>query len=109
MPEGFEGIHPTYYRWLKILMAQAVLGSAFGFMFACLFSNDFIALVMIHMGILVPYFSAGVFANISPNSSSRYHLVRTLGKLSPFKYACEAMLRTMLEGFGEEYVDQVTD
>ena len=103
--QEFEGIHPTYYKWLKILLAQALLGSAFGFMFACLFSNNFIALVLIHMGILVPYFSAGVFANISSSSSSRYQLVRFFSKISPFKYACEAMLRTMLEGFGEEYVD----
>jgi hypothetical protein len=98
--------YPTYMAWIKILILQALMGSTYGFMYSCIFENPIVALIMVHMGTLVPYFSAGFFTNLK--TSNRQRFIEILGKLSPFKYACEAMIRTMLQGYGEQYVEQVT-
>ncbi len=83
--------------------------STYGYMFSCMFNNYVDALVTIHVGVLLPYFSAGLFTNLSDQSSSRYQFIKFLGTLSPFRYSCEAMIRIMLQGYGPEYVDVVTE
>ena len=87
-----------------ILFIQAFSGSSFGFMFGCILDNEIAALVINQFVIIVFNFGAGLFTSLGPGAN---WFVKMLGYISPFRYACEKMMRILLAGL--PYVDQECD
>lgn len=84
----------NYLRWIEILVIQALSGSSFGFMFGCLDLDDMAALILNQFAITTFNFGSGMFANNGTNNI----FVKFLSWISPFRYASESMMRTMLRG-----------
>ena len=83
----------NYGQWLKILLIQALSGASFGFMIGSLVSSEITGLVINQFVIIIFNFGSGIFIN---NKTAK-PFVKLLVYTSPFRYACEAMMRCFLK------------
>ena len=75
-----------------------------GFMFSCIFSDHMNALIFNNMYFFLIYFSSGIFANFS---SGKNKFLDFFTPSSPFTYACEQMMRVLLNGL--EYKEKLLE
>jgi hypothetical protein len=95
----FLGFNDTsiynFLNWVAIVVIVGVSGSSFGFMFGCILDNEQQGLLVTNLIFTVFQFGGGLFASLGPGANE---VVKVIGWVSPFRYACEKMLRVMLNG-----------
>ena len=94
----------TFLRWFLGLFIQAFSGASFGFMFGAILDDEFVAMLYCQSAVIIFNFGNGVFANLGPQAN---WVVKFIGYVSPFRYLCEFLLRTLLRG--TTYADALCD
>jgi hypothetical protein len=84
----------NFFDWIFVLVIIAVSGSSFGFMFGCVIDNAQAALMLNQFSIIALNFGAGLFSNLK----NANFIISFLGYVSPFRFACEALIRLFLKG-----------
>jgi len=90
-------------------MISSLQGSTFGFMFSCVYDDiESGGNVMTTLTAMTTY-GCGVYVNLKTAS----WFVKFLGYVSPFRYLCERLMRTLLSGLkydnGEPYAKKICD
>ena len=89
----------NYLYWLMILTVQGMNGSTFGFMFGNYISDPITCIMISYFGLVLIYFGGGAFTNYNDEETIIQDFFQTI---SPFRYAGELMMRTMLDGYDKK-------
>eukprot|EP00347_Sterkiella_histriomuscorum_P011999 403370276 len=81
------------FRYIAVLVMEALIGSSYGFMMGCIFDNDQTGIIMMMYTVIVFDMGAGVFTNLK----NANFVIKFLSYISPFRYANELLLNRLLD------------
>eukprot|EP00347_Sterkiella_histriomuscorum_P020203 403338701 len=80
------------FKWVSVLVIQALNGSFFGFMLGALFDSDQQAILVVNLFMVLFNLGAGSFSNLG----NANFVGKFLGWISPMRYSSELLLRRLI-------------